>query len=346
VKELQVAQSFKQHEERVKAKLPTGMLCACVLLAAAQMLAQEASQQPTTPQTPATQQAPPAQQAPPTQQAPPGPTPPSAPGTPPIPKPVVQMPSAPPPGTVKPPVSHEHDTGGDAFSIELFGWLSQTSPTIKGGQSTTVADPGDIHFPGSGKLAEGVIVTYPTTHENSLEFTYFQAGGQGNVGLGITENFFGNDFTAGDTVATNWHVKAMKLSWNYLTYPYPSDGAKFRVKTLWEVQYVGVNGSFDAPADVNAVSTQGGKSIVLPTFGLGGEYHPAKRLRLEVKASGFGILHHAVIWDGEASAVLRLGKIEALLGERLLHYKSSPKSDEFFNQTLGGPYVGLRWVFR
>jgi len=288
------------------------------------MVAQEAPQQP-----------PPAPQTP----------PPTAPGTPPVPKPTVTMPPAPPPSAQKPPVSQDHDTGGDALSIELFGWLTETSPTIKGGGSSTVTDAGNLHFPGH-KLAEGVIISIPTTHENSLEFTYLQVKGQGNSVLGVTENFFGNDFSAGDTLASNWRIRAMKLSWNYLTYPYPSNGAKLRVKTLWEVQYVGVNGSFDAPADVNAVSTMGGKSVVLPTLGLGAEYHPAKRVRMEAKASGFGILHHAVIWDAEASVVLRIGRVEALAGERLLHYKTSPKSDEFFNQTLGGPYVGLRWVFR
>jgi len=334
----------------VKAKLPIGMLCACVLLTAAQMLAQQGPQdvlqQPTTSQTDASEQTPASPQTPPPAQQPP-PPPPSAPGTPPVPKPTVTMPPAPAPGTPKPPPPvQDRDTGGDAFSIELFGWLTKTSPTIKGGQSTAVTDSGDLHFPGHGKLSEGVVVTFPTTHENSLEFTYLQAKGQGNSGLGVTENFFGNDFSVGDTLASNWRVRAMKLSWNYLTYPFPSNGAKFRLKTLYEVQYVGVNGSFDAPADVNAVSTQGGKSVVLPTLGLGVEYHPAKRLRLEAKASGFGILHHADIWGAEGSAVLRIGKVEALAGARLLHYKTSPKSDEFFNQTLGGPYVGLRWVFR
>ena len=88
------------------------------------------------------------------------------------------------------------------------------------------------------------------------------------------------------------------------------------------------------------------KSVILPTLGLGVEYHPATRFRLEAKASGFGIIHHGVIWDAEGAAVLRIGKIEAMAGARILHYKTSPKSEEYFSQTLGGPYVGLRWVFR
>lgn len=323
----------------MKVKFPTGMLCACLLLPATQILAQEAATEPGDEQTPATQQAP----AQPPAQTPPAQTPPAtAPGTPPVPKPVVQMPASKP--TVK--STQEHDTGGDNFSIELFGWLTATSPTIRGGFATTVTDAGNLHFPGHAKLSEGAVITYPTSRENSLEFTFFQAKGQGNTGLINTENFFGNDFSLGDTVASNWRVRAMKLSWNYLTYPYPSNGAKFRVKTLWEVQYVNVNGSFDAPADVNAVSTQGSKAVILPTLGLGFEYHPAKHVRFEAKGSGFGIVHHADIWSAEGSLVVKVGHVEVLAGERLLHYKTSPKGEEYFSQTLGGPYVGLRWVSR
>jgi hypothetical protein len=314
----------------VKAKIPTGMLCACLLLPASQILAQEAPQQP------------PPQPTPPAQT----PAPPSAPGTPPVPKPTVQMPPSAQTGTPKPPVSTERDTGGDAVSVELFGWQTNGTPTIRGGKAATVTDAGNLHFPGKTKIAEGAVITFPTTRENSLEFTYFQVSSQGNTVLGATQNFFGNDFSVGDTLATNWHVRAMKLSWNYLTYPYPSNGAKFRLKTLYEVQYVDVNGSFDSPADVNAVPTSGSKSVILPTLGLGVEYHPAKRLRLEAKASGFGLYHRGDIWDAEGSAVLRLGKIEVLAGARILHYKTSPKGEEYFSQTLGGPYVGLRWVFR
>jgi hypothetical protein len=318
----------------VKVKLPTGMLCACLLLPAAQILAQEALPQ----------QPPPAQTPPPATQAPT--TPPSAPGTPPVPKPTVQMPPSAQMGTPKPPVSNEHDTGGDAFSIEVFGWQTTGTPTIRGGHSTTVTNAGNLHFPGNAKFAEGAVVTFPTGHENNLEFTYLQAGGQGPTLLGATENFFGTDYAAGDSVATNWHIRAAKVSWNYLTYPYPSNGAKFRLKTLYEVQYVGVRGNFDSPADVNAVPTTGTKSLILPSLGLGIEYHPAKRVRLEAKASGFGILHHADIWDAEGSLVVRIGKVEAMAGGRILHYKTSPKSEEYFTGTMGGPYVGLRWVFR
>jgi hypothetical protein len=303
----------------VKSKLSTGILCVCLLHSTARIFAQE----------------PPPQQPPPAQQ-------PTAPGTPPTVKPTVQMPPTPP----KPPVSKDRDTGGDALSIEALGWYTTSSPTIKPGHTVTVTDGGDLHFPGKSKYAEGVILSVPTTRENSLEFTIFQAKGQGNKVLTSTQNYFGNDFFVGDTLASNWRVRAMKLSWNYLTYPYPSNGAKFRVKTLWEVQYANIKTGYDAPLDVNTTPTTGTKAILLPTFGMGIEYHPAKRLRLELKGSGFGLPHRSVIWDAEGSAVLRLGKVEALAGARIYHYKTSAKKDEYFNQTLGGPYVGLRIVFR
>lgn len=251
-----------------------------------------------------------------------------------------------PPTAPKPPDAKERDTGGDALSIEAFGWLTSGTPTVKPGHAAVVTNGGDLHFPGKDRLAEGVIISVPTTRENSLEFTGFQAKGQGNTVLSSTQNYFGNDFAVGDTMASNWQVRAAKVSWNYLTYPYPSNGAKFRVKTLWEVQYANIKTSYDAPTDVNAVTTQGNKSLILPTFGMGVEYHPGKHLRLEAKGSGFGLPHRSVIWDAEASAVLRMGRIEFMAGARVYHYKTSAKKDEFFNQTLGGPYVGLRFMFR
>ncbi len=305
-----------------------GILCSCLffLIHAVQLNAQE-------PPTP-----PPSQ--PPTQQ------PPAVPGTPPIPKPTVQMPPSSPQTQTPQTQTKEHDTGGDAVSVEPFMWLVQSKISIRGGQSVTVSDPGQLRFPGSPKYAEGVVATFPTTKETSLEFTYFEVKAQGNTLLPLTVNFFGNDFASGDTLATRWVERDFKLSWNYLTWPYPSNHAKFRVKALFEVQASEISASYDAPSDPNAITTDGGKQVVLPTLGLGVEYHPAKRVRLEAKASGFAIWHHADLWNAEASAVFRIGKVEALLGERAFHDKTSPKQDEYYSQTMYGPYVGLRWIFK
>lgn len=300
---------------------------------ALQQAAQQAAQAPA--QAPA-QQSTQAPQTPPTQ--PPG----GVEATPPVPKPTVQVPVPRPP----PPVTTERDTGGDNFSIEPFYWLARSAPTIAQGHANTDFDPGALGFPGHSKFADGVFITVPTGHENSFEFRFFQQTGQGNSVLGTTEQFFTTQYAIGDVLATNYRVSNYKLSWNYLTWPYPSAGAKFRFKTLYEIQYAAVRGSFDAPADVNAVPTEGIKSIIRPTLGAGIEYHPARHVRFEAKLSGMGFPHHGDLYDGEASLVGGGPHFELLAGARIFHLKTSPTSDQYYKETLWGPYVGLRLIWK
>ena len=285
-------------------------------------------------------------QQPPPQQPPAQQTPPAAPGTPTIPKPTVQLPAATPKQTPTPP--QERDTGGDAISVELLYWMTPGSsqPKMYGGAGNTTGLYGDLDFNGDKKYAASAIATIPTSRENSIEISYWRKQGSGTSILGQTESFFGDNFSVGDTVYTSYTVESAKLSWNYLTWPYPSNGAKLRIKTLWEVQYVGIGVNFNAPADVDAIFTNGTKDIILPTFGLGAEYHPSKHLRLEMKASGFGLLHHADIWDTQASVVARYGRIEVFLGEKAYHFKTSPQADHYFSQTIIGPYAGVRYMFK
>jgi hypothetical protein len=302
----------------VKAKLWSGIFCSCTFLIAQ------------------TQQPPPAQ--------PPPTPPPSAPATPTAPKPTIQREETP----LKPQASPDRDTGGDALSIEPFYWmLTSPNPIISKAHGSNFVLPGAIDLTGNAKFAMGAIVTIPTGKENSLEFTYFRMQTSAFPTLGQDSIFESNEFPPGDLLHISYKLQTMKLSWNYLTYPFPSNGAKFRLKTLWEVQYVNADGLIEAPLDVNTTATDISKSIILPTLGLGIEYHPSKHFRLEWKGSGFGIPHHADIWDTEASAVIRTRRIELLVGGRAYHYKTSPQGiDQFFTQTLWGPYGGLRFIWR
>ena len=313
----------------MKLKFSSGIVC---LLFGA--LASFAQQQPPS-QPPPTQQPPPAEQQPP---------PPTVPGTPTNPNPTVQLPPPVPQQTPTPP--QERDTGGDTFSIMPAYWFTNNQPVMRGGAGDTTLIPGDLHFNGNQKYALEGVITVPTGKENSVEFTYWRKQGAGTSVIGVTENFFGNNFAAGDSVLTRYTVQSMKLSWNYLTWPYPSNSAKFRVKTLWEVQYVGISSTFDAPLDVDAVATSGSKTVILPTLGMGVEYHPSRHVRLEMKASGFAIPHHSDIWDAQAAVVLRYGRIELFLSEKGYHYKSSPQGDQYFTQTLLGPFGGIRYMFK
>ena len=320
----------------MKLTLSSGIVC--LLFGALTSFGQQAAS--SQPDDPPVEQQPPAQTPPPQQQPPP----PTVPGTPSVPKTTVQLPPATPPVTPTPP--QERDTGGDGFSIMGAYWLNNAQPVMRGGAGDTTFYPGGLRFNGNKKYALEGQVTIPTGKENSLEFTYWRKQGYGTSLLGVTENIFGNFFAAGDSVLTRYTLQSMKLSWNYLTWPYPSNSAKFRVKTLWEVQYVGISTTFDAPLDVDAVATSGSKTVILPTLGVGLEYHPAHHVRLEMKASGFAIPHHSDIWDAQAAVVLRYGRIELFLSEKAYHFKSSPQGDQYFTQTLIGPFGGVRFLFK
>lgn len=314
----------------MKFKISSGIVCfvLCTTTGFGQDTQQPQQQQP--------------QQQQPQQQPPPPPA--TVPGTPTQPKPTVELPPPVPKQTPTPP--QERDTGGDAFSLDLAYWLTNESPSLFGGHADTTDLPGDMHFNGQKKYSLETQLTIPTGHENSVEFTYFRNQGTGNQVIPLESNYFGNQFAADDQIFTAYTIQVAKLSWNYLTWPYPSNGAKFRVKTLWEVQYAHISSALNAPADVNAVPTYGTAQAILPTLGMGIEYHPTRRVRLEMKASGFGIPHHDVIWDAEASAVLRVGRVEAFLSAKAYHFKTSPQGSQYFTSTLFGPLVGLRYMFR
>jgi hypothetical protein len=262
--------------------------------------------------------------------------------TPPIPKPEVTL----PPPRPAPAITTERDTGGDGWSIEPIYWLTHSAPSIFQGKANTVPIPGDLGFPGKSSYAPGFAVTIPTGHENSLEVTGFQVKSQGNTVLGVSEVFFGNLYAIHDVLATSTTTRTYKVSWNYLTWPYPSAGAKFRLKTLYEIRYTNIEARFNAPADINAGPVIGTKSQIRPSFGLGIEYHPARHVRFEVKGSGFGYPHHGYVYDAEASLVGHFPHFEVLAGGRVFHVTTTPQDPEYFTQTMWGPYGGLRFIWK
>jgi hypothetical protein len=309
-------------------------LLSCVLTLP--LLAQDAAEK----QQPPTQTTPPPTQT--DQQPPPTQPPTQVEPTPPIPKPTVTLPA---PRTA-PAQSTERDTGGDAWSIEPMYWLAHQAPTIRQGHKNQASIPGDLGFPGANSYALGVAITVPTGHENSLEFSGFQAKGHGSNLLGVSQAFFGNLYAKGDTLLTSYNMRTFKVSWNYLTFPFPSAGAKFRFKTLYELRYTSFNTYYAAPADINAAPVAGYKSNIRPSLGVGIEYHPAPHVRFEMKASGFALPHSGEIYDGEASLVAHTRHVELLAGARIFHIRTSPKDDAYFTQTLWGPYGGVRLIWK
>jgi hypothetical protein len=219
-------------------------------------------------------------------------------------------------------------------------------PVILHGIANVDSTPVDLHFPGNGKAAEGIVVTAPAGRANQLEFSYFTTKAQGNVVAATNLTEFSQGYAQGDAIALGYKIQNAKISWNYLTYPDPPGVNKFRFRTLWGLQYTTISAHFDAPLDVFAAPVQGSRSLILPAIGIGLEYHFAKNFYVEAKGSGFALPHHSASADGDAKLVVRFHRLDVIAGAKELYFKTSPKKDYYFKANVLGPYAGLRWTFK
>jgi len=290
----------------------------------------------------------PGQQTP--QTAPPQTAPPqtAAPQTPPQ---ATQQPPAPAPAPPKPSPAEEAYTG-DGFSVTLMYWMSMGHPTLITGHGDTNTDPSDLDTLGKSKASPNAIVSFPIGKDATLRVSYFRMQGDGNSTAPQALTIFGTDYLLGDYLATSYTMQNAKVSLDYLSWPFPVKNAKFRLKTLWEVQYTLITSTVGAPlrfgetdAAGNPIQTTGygSHSIVYPSFGLGIDYLVSKNFRFEARASGFAFPHRSTIWDTEASLNYRFGHLELQAGGKVFHLKTSPEASEYFRATFSGVFAGLRW---
>jgi hypothetical protein len=312
------------NEELVRLKVLRGVLCLGVafLSQASRIAAQDATPPQTAPQT--------------------------APQTPPATQQPTQQTTAPDAAAPPPPIIQDRETGGDNISIEPIYWITKKPPILRIGKllQDTQTVSGNLDFPGGSNHGIGAVVTFPTGRQNSLQLSYWQVKGSGTTTNPTDLTVFAHSYLKGDLLDTTYRIQNFKVSWNYLTYPFPSNHNKFRLKTLWELQYLKARSTIDAPLDFNTSQAIGPKSIFRPTIGLGIEYHPSSHVRIELKGSGFGWPHGADIWDTEGNIVVRASRIEILVGGRAYHYKTGPKDDQYYTQTMWGPAFGVRWILR
>lgn len=274
--------------------------------------------------------------------------------------PQAEPPKPAPPATAPPKSQAGQSTFEDiesVWSISVFGWAPDSRPKLRGGQLSPDPPAQQLNFTGNTKRAPGIVITFPTGRSNRFEISGWETRTRGSQTLTATRTFFAETYDRGTFLETEQRVRGFKGSWNYLSYPYPPLDSKFRIKTLWEVQYIQVRTHIVAPFTarpetededaVPATESNNKKTIILPTFGVGFEYIPSqKHFRLEARGSGFGLPGKSIIWDAQAEAVLRFGNLELFGGGKAFHYRSSPKSNQYVFGTLWGPLVGVRWVFR
>jgi hypothetical protein len=321
------------------------ILCVCLLfffLPVGHSFAQQSPAQ----QTPVQQS--PAQQTPAQQ-----PQPPAAQQTAqPITAPSSQQPAVAPAPPPPPPSPVDKFFTGDGFSITLFYWQTAGHPVMGTGHQNTNGEPSDLSTLGDPKRTPSFIASVPVGKNNTVRVSYFRTQGDGNIVPTQPLIIFGTSFLDGDYLATRYTLQDAKISLDYLSWPFPVKGSKFRLKTLWEVQAIWISSSVDAPLRAgetdsagNLIQTTGVGTdwFIYPSFGLGADYLASKNFRFEARASGFILPHLSTLWDTEVTANYRFGKFEVMAGEKGFHFKTAPRHIEFVQDTLTGIFVGLRW---
>ena len=244
------------------------------------------------------------------------------------------------------PVAAPEENIENMTSIGLYTWRPDGGPQLIGGALSPNPPAQSLVFPTKPSQANGIIATVRAKGESRVEISYFDVKDSGTSIASRNLSIFGSNIVAGDVLALDYHLRNLKVSWNYLTYPVPHLDSKFRFKTFWEFHYTQIRPviAFPLKADPPVTAQQ---RIFYPAGGIGFEYIPSpKHFRIEARGSAFGLPNRAVIWDGEGSMVGRFGPIEIFAGEKAYHFRTSPGKDIYMEGTLWGPYGGLRWVFR
>lgn len=268
---------------------------------------------------------------------------------PPTPVPSTPAPASPAPAaprSTQPPAPDYPDPRTLTFGA--FFWatgLRDAGPNLVTGK--TAPDNETLDNLGKARpAAGGVEISLPITRTGSLHFESLLAKGDGNVTTTAVTDVFGNTYGVGVGLVPQYSIFASKLYLDDLLFPHKFPVAKFRLKSLWEFQYIHMKSVIDAPALNSATASAaavGTKQIFLPTFGIAAEYAISPHVLFRVDGSGFGIPGKSNIWDADVTLAYRRGSWEVLAGGKALHFKSSGNATEFVTDTLTGAFIGLRW---
>ncbi len=314
---------------------------------------QTPQQPPASPQQPpgAPQQTPPAGTTPQTGQTP---VPPPAEEQP-TPKSLIAQPPPPPPK-----VPDVRRPGESGFWVGVEAWIPKEQPYQNGGSKNQVfGNSTFLTLQGKPKFAETVEVGAAVGLHNTLKFSYNDFRAAGDYVTPVIVSAWGQTYSGGTYLSTNYHVQSFKLSYEYLTWPYPVGSKKFRLKTLWQVQFTNVSTVFDSPdnyydSNGNLIIDSNGnpanfagagtKHIISPEFGLGFSYYPSRHVRIEASGAGFGFPHRYYVWDGDFSVNYRaLSHFEIRVGARGMGFKTSTNSDTYIKGNYLSAFFGVRW---
>ena len=268
-----------------------------------------------------------------------------------------RVPEPPPPPPKVPDVRRPGESG---FYLGIAVWKPTEQPIFDRGEASTFSGDSRVAMQGKPKYAENFEIGVAAGLHNSIRLFYNSMGASGDITPTNALTLWSQPYSAGEYISTNYKLINAKLSYEYLTWPYPVGSKKFRLKTLWQVQYTSISSGFDAPKNyydtngnlivdpstgepINLVG-QGTRNIITPTFGLGGHYYSSRHVRIEVNGSGFAVPHHWTVWDTDATVNFRfLGHLELRVGAKAFHFKTSPLADFYVRGTMASAIVGLRW---
>jgi hypothetical protein len=247
----------------------------------------------------------------------------------------------PPPLPPQPPDVKLQDEG--KISIDPFVWFPTGQPIFDKGKGTTSTIASRIDLQGKAKYARGLRLSLPGGGHNAIRLSYFDSRVSGNVTTPTDLNLWSSGFNAGDYMSTHYKLMNGKLSYEYLTWPYPVGSRRFRLKTLWQVQFVKVESVFSAPLSDNPLNIgTGSKTIILPTLGLGITEYATQNFRFDLNASGFLLPHRSAIGDVDADLAYKFGRVELRGGFKGFYFKTSPNADFYTKGRLVGGFVGVR----
>ena len=245
------------------------------------------------------------------------------------------------------------DPSDEGLSFGLFYWYAPMHPHMRNGEgASATASPSTLDYPNKNQPAPGAMLSIPAGKYNSLRISYFRSKGPWSTTTAATPvQFFGSSFNKGDALSVGYTLQIGKVSWDYMSWPFPIQNSTFRIKTLFEAQYIhfqtSVNGptTVDSAGNVSQTTASGRDWFIYPTFGVGLEKLFTKSFRWEGRASGIYVYHHAAIGDLDSFFAYKRGKLEIDAGAKMFYFKTSPSKQEYVWANMPGAYVGLRWYF-